>query len=363
MQMPVDIKAVMNEALDIDEARKAPLSVSLYFDDTAPGDVQAHLRQAFASPSPNVRVAITYLDGRPFAPYEGDDAAVVVAGLSERCGWYAEQLRAAGVPTIVATTLPSIVDELAQAAGSPIPTGDLVAPKAPRPAAAAPDEGADAACAPAPAELPAEPQEPWALDGDAAESLDERMGGWIVDACPEKRLAFALAFPFVRRPLALESVNSTSLQNAMVGFLPIINGADMPVMTLNQVKMVLMIAAAHGEDMGKERVKEIAAVVCGAFACRKLARSVVPDIPVVGWTVKAAIGYAGTQAIGRAAIDYYEHEGVMGTINDTAGAACDAALDTAVDAVKGAVQNAKEQATGKAAGEGPAAGAGAAAIE
>ena len=363
MQMPVDIKAVMDEALDIDEARKAPLSVSLYFDDTAPGDVQAHLRQAFASPSPNVRVAITYLDGRPFAPYEGDDMAVVVAGLNERVGWYAEQLRAAGVPTMVATTLPSIAGELAEAEGSPIPDGDLVAPRRPRPAADAPEGGADAVDAPAPAEEPAEPEEPWALDEEAADSLDERMGGWIVDACPEKRLALALAFPFVRRPLALECVNATSLQNAAVGFLPIIKGADMPVMTLNQVKMVLMIAAAHGEDMGKERVKEIVAVVCSAFGCRKLARSIVPDIPVVGWTVKGAIGYAGTQAVGRAAIDYYEHEGVMGTINDTAGAAVDAALDTAVDAVQAAVQNAKEQAAGKAAGDDPAAGAPAAAIE
>ena len=363
MQMPVDIKAVMNEALDIDEARKAPLSVSLYFDDTAPGDLQAHLRQAFASPSPSVRVAISYLDGRPFVPYEGDDLAVVVAGLGERVGWYAEQLRGAGVPTMVVTTLPSIAEELAEAGGSPIPDGDLVAPKKPRPAPAAPEEGVDAPDAPATVEEPAEPEEPWALDEEAADSLDERMGGWVVDACPEKRLAFALAFPFARRPLALEAVNSTSLQNAAVGFLPIINGADMPVMTLNQVKMVLMIAAAHGEDMGKERVKEIVGVVCGAFACRKLSRSIVPDIPVVGWTVKGVIGYAGTQAIGRAAIDYYEHEGVMGTINDTAGAACDAALDTVIDAVKGAVQNAKEQATGKAAGEDPAAGAGAVAIE
>ena len=48
MQLPVDIKAVIDEATNIDEARRTTLSVSVYLDDSAPGDVQAHVRQAFA---------------------------------------------------------------------------------------------------------------------------------------------------------------------------------------------------------------------------------------------------------------------------------------------------------------------------
>ena len=100
------------------------------------------------------------------------------------------------------------------------------------------------------------PNEPYALDGAAVGSLSERMGGWVIAACNDKRLAFALAFPFVRKPLSLEAVNSTALQNAGVGLLVIIPGADMPVMTLNQAKMLLMIAAAYGEELNMERVKE-----------------------------------------------------------------------------------------------------------
>lgn len=40
------------------------------------------------------------------------------------------------------------------------------------------------------------------------------MGEWIIDACRDKRLAFALAFPFVRRPLSVDAVNATAVQNA-----------------------------------------------------------------------------------------------------------------------------------------------------
>lgn len=133
MQLPVDIKAVIDEATNIDEARRTTLSVSVYLDDSAPGDVQAHVRQAFASASPHARVSLMYLDGRPFAPFSGDDMAVIVAGLNEQVGEYAAQVRAAGVPVMVVTTLPALVADIAKAQGAPIPQGDLVFPKPPRP--------------------------------------------------------------------------------------------------------------------------------------------------------------------------------------------------------------------------------------
>ena len=97
--------------------------------------------------------------------------------------------------------------------------------------------------------------------------------------------AFALAFPFVRRPLSVDAVNATAVQNAGVGLVVFIPGADLPIMTLNQAKMLLQIAAAYGEPLGKERVKELAAVVGGAFACRSVARQIVAFVPALGWAV------------------------------------------------------------------------------
>ncbi|WP_449316407.1 hypothetical protein [Rubneribacter sp.] len=317
MQLPVDVKAVIDEAMNIDEARRTPLSVSVYIDESAPGDVQAHVRQAFASASPHARVSLTYLDGRTLAPYPGDDMAVIVAGLGEQVGRCAEQIRQAGVPVMVATTLPSLVAEIAQASGHPVPQGDIVAPKAPP---ALPESS--------PAGREAAPCEPVALDAAAAASLSELMGGWVVAACEDKRLAFALAFPFVRKPLSMESVNATALQNAGVGLLVVIPGADMPVMTLNQAKMLLMIAAAYGEELNLARVKELAALVGGAFACRAVARQLAAFVPALGWAVKAAIGYAGTQAMGRAAIEYYEGE-ALGKLAEAVGAARDRAVQAA----------------------------------
>ncbi|MFR1168058.1 MAG: hypothetical protein ACLSDQ_11025, partial [Adlercreutzia equolifaciens] len=125
------------------------------------------------------------------------------------------------------------------------------------------------------------------------------------------------------------AVNATAVQNAGVGLVVFIPGADLPIMTLNQAKMLLQIAAAYGEPLGKERVKELAAVVGGAFACRSVARQIVAFVPALGWAVKAAIGYAGTLAMGRAAIEYFEAGGDIVGVASVVQKARDEAVEAA----------------------------------
>lgn len=334
MNLPLDIPALLKAATDIDEARNTPLAVSVYIDETAPGDVVGHVRSAFASAGAKTRVTIGYLDDNLLAePYGADDMAVIVAGDSPRIGEQAAHIRGAGIPVMVATTAPHAVAAAAEAAGWPVPEGDIVAPNMTNPtpfgdaaralarritAGSTANEAPNAAAAEAAIEdiehaLPVETEpadaEPIPLDGEGASTLDRRMGEWIIAACKDKRLAFALAFPFVRRPLSLDAVRATSVQNAGVGVVVFIPGADMPIMTLNQAKMLLQIAAAYGEPMSAARAKELAAIVGGAFACRSVARQVAGAVPAIGWAVKAGVGYAGTKAMGLAAVEYFERGG------------------------------------------------------
>lgn len=330
MQIPIDIKALIDEMTDIEGARTTPLSISMYIDATAPTDVINRVTGAFASASPHTRVTISYVpeNKEKVAAFSGDDMAVIVAGLSEEVGRVAAEIREVGVPVMVATTLPTLVKEIAAATGFDIAKEDICSPL-PAPSkfallieANSEDEEAkpsvvfDAEARKAAAKARqyeafegSIPEEPILLTEEAALALERRMGEWVVEACREKRLAFALAFPFVRRPLSVDAVRATSLQNAGVGLVAFIPGADLPIMTLNQAKMILQIAAAYGETLGLERAKELACVVGGAFACRSLARQIVGVVPALGWAVKATIGYTGTYAMGQAAIEYFEAEG------------------------------------------------------
>ena len=296
MQLPVDVKAIVDEATKIDDALATPIALSVYIDEDAPADLIGHVRGAFASSSATVRMTISYCRvGEPFVPVPIDDMAVLVAGVTDKVGEWAEQIRAVGVPVMVVTTMPGIVGGIAQIEGHAIPEGDLVYPKV-----------EDATIA----------DEPFALDKELSAALDDRMGRWIVAACREKRLAMSIALPFVRRPLANDAVQTTALQNAAIGLVPFIPGADLPLMTLNQAKMVLQIAAAYGQAMGKERIKEIVGVVGGAFAFRTLARGLLEFIPILGFLIRPGIGYAGTTAIGFAVIEYFEGgENLTGVAN------------------------------------------------
>src|SRR5918997_747412 len=107
------------------------------------------------------------------------------------------------------------------------------------------------------------------------------------------------------RVLLEELIRKNARQNAVIGALPI-PGADMPVMTANQARMVLNIAAAHGEELSLDRARELLGVLAAGFGLRALARQVVKLVPLGGWAAAAAIGYAGTVAMGRTGILYFE---------------------------------------------------------
>src|ERR687886_1645555 len=139
-------------------------------------------------------------------------------------------------------------------------------------------------------------------DGASLEELAHR----VVRALDEDYLVpLAKGYSPFRRAVCEELIRKNARQNAVVGALPI-PGADMPVMTANQARMVLNIAAAHDEELSLERARELLGVLAAGFGLRALARQVVKLIPIGGWAAAATIGYAGTVAMGRASMLYFE---------------------------------------------------------
>jgi uncharacterized protein (DUF697 family) len=238
--------------------------------------------------------------------------------VNEGVGAGAAALRGAGVPVMVATNIPGIVAGLAEVSGFAIPEGDIIAPvkltRCPIPGVS---NAMDAAASHIPfvsrvahkSNLEHADEAMLPLSEASAKVLSDRMGRWIADACSQNSIALALAFPFVRRPMALECKDATAAQNAAVGVVPFLGGADLPIMVLNQCKMVLQIATAYGHPLDKDRIKEIAVVILSGYAFRGLARTAVRNVPALGSIVGGVFGFAGTQAIGVAAIEYFEGGG------------------------------------------------------
>lgn len=327
MVLPVDLGEVFRIAKDMRAVADVPVSVSVMIDDSADGELAARVRSAFASTSAHTRVTVTYLDGGYHPGEVRDDFAVIVAGASPEVGRLADDVRAAGVPVMVVSDDPAATRTASEEAGAPIPVADIVAPVK---LTSAIEEKA-AALIPA---LRSRAQDVTsvgavALTEEAFCLLMQRMGEWIITTCPEKKLTLALAFPFVRRPLAQDAISATSMQNAAIGFVPILPGADMPIMTLNQMKMVLQIATAYGQPLDAERIKELACVLGGAFLARNVARAGAKLVPFAGWLVSGAVGFAATEAMGRAAIEYFEAGGDIVGIAQVVQSARDGAMDAA----------------------------------
>jgi uncharacterized protein (DUF697 family) len=133
------------------------------------------------------------------------------------------------------------------------------------------------------------------------EEIAERIGA----RAEEAGYQLAARLPALRPVVVEEIVKKFSLQNGVLGVAIFIPGADFPVLTLNQIRMVLRIAAAHGEALDRERAVEILTVVGAGLGFRTVARQLVGMVPGLGWAVKGGVAYGATRALGEAAAAYF----------------------------------------------------------
>jgi uncharacterized protein (DUF697 family) len=121
----------------------------------------------------------------------------------------------------------------------------------------------------------------------------------------ERGTPLAARLPVLRRPVCDVLIRKFSRQNALFSVAVFLPGDDMPVLTLNQVRMVLRIADAYGFEIDKDRLPEVLGVIGSGLGFRAVARKA-GRVRFVGWAVKGAIAYMGTRALGEAAVRYFE---------------------------------------------------------
>ncbi|HEY2541531.1 MAG TPA: hypothetical protein VGH92_00620 [Gaiellaceae bacterium] len=115
----------------------------------------------------------------------------------------------------------------------------------------------------------------------------------------------AARLPVLRRAVCDRIVASFARKNGILGAAVFVPGADLPVLALNQVRMLLLLDQAYGLELDpvtKARSAEILATVGAGLGLRAAARELLDFVPVAGWLVKGGVAYAGTRALGEAAI-------------------------------------------------------------
>jgi uncharacterized protein (DUF697 family) len=132
---------------------------------------------------------------------------------------------------------------------------------------------------------------------EIARAIAARMG--------ESATSLAARLPVLRDPVCEALIDSFSRKNGILGAAVFVPGADLPLLTMNQLRLVLRLAAAHGVEVDQQRLPEILGTVAAGFGFRAVARQALGAIPVAGWALKGGIAYAGTRAVGEAARRYF----------------------------------------------------------
>jgi uncharacterized protein (DUF697 family) len=108
--------------------------------------------------------------------------------------------------------------------------------------------------------------------------------------------------PLLREAVSEHLVASLARRNGLGAAATWIRGSDLPFLALNEVRLVLRLAQAQGAGGDvRDRLPELAATLGAGFGLRELARELLDLAPGAGWTLRAAVAYGGTRAVGRAA--------------------------------------------------------------
>jgi uncharacterized protein (DUF697 family) len=145
---------------------------------------------------------------------------------------------------------------------------------------------------------------------------DEEIIESIVSENQQIELALARTFPLFRHAVSHRIIARVSRENAMLALMTALPNVlpsfielpwavgefatDTAFLTMNQIRMALMMAAIYDQPVGySEQKMSIGAIAASAFGWRAIARELVGKIPLGGGLIpKAAIAFAGTWVIG-----------------------------------------------------------------
>lgn len=131
----------------------------------------------------------------------------------------------------------------------------------------------------------------------------EALAKTIAGRLGEEGAPLAAHVPALRRAVAEELIAGFARKNGIVAAAVFIPGVDLPILARNELRLVLRLEQVYGHDIDpRERAPEIAATIAVGFGLRAVARELLDLVPVAGWAVKGAVAYAGTRALGVAAL-------------------------------------------------------------
>ncbi len=121
-----------------------------------------------------------------------------------------------------------------------------------------------------------------------------------------KEVLLGRTLPGLKEAAVDRLIRRTALANGLIGVITILPGSDMPILTANQIRMIIEIAAIYGVELNFERVREILTVISAGYVLRAVSRQLFSFLPLIGWVIKGGVACSGTILLGETAKKYFE---------------------------------------------------------
>jgi len=204
MNLPVDVRALYDASKKLKEDRERPVKIAVLVEIDAPEALVEAARLELHPSSASGIVDVSVIEpGEMLRVRSQTDAVVVLVGSSANIGPTLADLRERAIPTAVI----AIREDRATFA-----------------------------------RLIGHPENDVLVGLDPVELIRGSLADWAMNRLEKLRTALGHNFEFVRRAVARDAVKRCAWQNAAIGVVMFVPGTDMPLMTLNQGRMLLQIA-------------------------------------------------------------------------------------------------------------------------
>ena len=133
----------------------------------------------------------------------------------------------------------------------------------------------------------------------------EELGRLLARRLEGRSTALAARIPALRAGVCDELIQHSARRAGAIGAATFVPAADLPALFLEQARLILRLGYAHDRRLEPKRGIEIATVLAVGLGLRKLARRVRHETLFPAWALQSTIAYAGTRALGDAALRYF----------------------------------------------------------
>lgn len=292
MAVPIDLGKVKSLADNISKNISKKLIIDVFYDNTCNDNFITSVRNYFKQCSEGVTIKFVDISNEKYVIRANIDLIIILAGENPECADIFESLVMIGSNRLVISVNPSLIVGNLRNLNCDIYPDEIICPSF-KSYTKIKDVNGEVSI------------DFSTFNSKMDISLKKNLTKWFNEFAKRNYILYAQKFPQLRSKISLKLVNECAIENSGIGAVKIIPGKEMSLVALNQVRMLLELAAIYGYDVNEDRILEIVLVVASSVGIKKIIdfvkkKKLFPNI-LIDWSMS----FSSTYIIGSIARKYF----------------------------------------------------------